>query len=88
MGKLFTRDFLRKQPAFLNIKIALRMYVVLTETNSKRRIFFFFSKTKLTKNRLQASVKQNRLSSFALFGIENHTLRSLDFLKVIDKSPT
>ena len=70
------------QSTFPNVEIALRMYLVLMVTNcSSERSF---SKMKLIKNRLRASMRNERLSNLALLSIESDVLRQIDFDDVIN----
>jgi len=70
------------QSTFPNVEIALRMYLDLMVTNcSSERSF---SKMKLIKNILRASMSSERLSNLALLSIESDVLRQIDFGDVIN----
>ena len=76
----------RLQSTFPNVEIALRMYLVLMSTNctSERT----FSKMKLIKNRLRATMTSERLSDLALLSIESDVLREIQFDDILNDFAT
>jgi len=76
----------RLQSTFPNVEIALRMYLVLMSTNctSERT----FSKMKLIKNRLRATMTSDRLSDLALLSIESDVLREIQFDDILNDFAT
>ena len=62
--------------AFPNIKITLRMYLVLMVANCDGERSF--SKMKMIKNRLRTIMTQKRLVHFSLLSIESDLLREMD----------
>ena len=69
------------QELFPNTCILLKMYLILMTTNctSERS----FSKLKLIKDRLRASMSQNRLNSLSLMSIESDLLRKISYSDII-----
>ena len=69
------------QETFPNIKILLKIYLTLMTTNctSERS----FSKLKLIKNRLRASMTQDTLNNYALMSIESDLLRQMSYADII-----
>lgn len=72
----------RLQSTFPNVEIALRIYLVLMCTNCSSEQSF--SKMKLIKNRLRASMTSERLSDVALLSIESELLRKIHFDDILD----
>ena len=73
------------QDIFPNICILLKMYLVLMTTNcaSERS----FSMLKLIKNRLRASMLQDRLNSLSIMSIESDLLRKISYSEIINEFP-
>ena len=71
------------QPAFVNVCIAIRIFLTLpvTVASAERS----FSKLKLVKNYLRSKIKQGRLSGLAIMSIEYDTAKSIDYGTIIDK---
>jgi hypothetical protein len=75
-------DF-RMQSAFVNVCIAIRIFLTMpvTVASADRS----FSKLKLIKNYLRSKMKQERLSGLAIMSIEYETAKSIDYSDIINK---
>ena len=68
---------------FPNVKVALRMYLVLMVTNCSAERSF--SKLKIIKNRLRTTMGNERLSHIALMSIEHDVLGEIDLEALIEE---
>ena len=69
------------ESAFLNIFIALRIYLILPVSNCTGERSF--SHLKRIKNALRSTMGQERLSSLAILSIESELVRQIDFSTLI-----
>ena len=73
----------RLHEIFPNVSVALRVLLTIPVTGASGERSF--SKLKLIKTYLRASVKQDRLNGLALLSIENAVASELDYSSVIEK---
>jgi len=71
------------QSAFVNVCIAIRIFLTMTVTVASAERSF--SKLKLVKNYLRSKMKQERLSGLLVMSIEHNTAKSIDYSDIIDK---
>lgn len=71
------------QDIYLNIEIALRIFLTIPVTTASCERSF--SKLKLIKNYLRSTIGQERLTSMAILSIEHEFSRQISYDEIIDE---